>query len=72
MRKITVGKQLVYALALVGLLAASSCKTHPHGGPPGQVKKVTGVHPVTGKPNQNKAKTAPAGQQKKNNNKTNN
>lgn len=46
------------------LLFVSSCKPHPHGAPPGQVKKVTGVHPVTGKPS---GKAAAPGQQKKKN-----
>jgi hypothetical protein len=54
----------IYSLSLLLLLAAGACKRHPHGAPPGQVKKVTGVHPVSGKAN-GKA-TAPGQQKKKN------
>ncbi|MCS7019486.1 MAG: hypothetical protein RMJ87_10360 [Cytophagales bacterium] len=48
----------LWVAAFVLVLAVGGCKVHPHGAPPGQVKKVTGVHPVTGKP-------AAPGQQKK-------
>jgi hypothetical protein len=37
---------------------------HPHGDPPGQVKKVTGTHPISGKV---KGKATAPGQQKKKN-----
>ncbi|WP_448518853.1 hypothetical protein [Rhodoflexus sp.] len=57
----------IYGFALALLLSTGACRRHPHGAPPGQVKKVTGVHPITGKPNQGKA-TAPGQQKKRNNN----
>lgn len=54
----------IYSFVLMLLLATGACKMHPHGAPPGQVKKVTGVHPVSGKA---KGKATAPGQQKKKN-----